>query len=169
MNSLASILPLHPGVTVMFKTTLIAGLTLAAILLGTAHNTRAELSPSLKSSKINPTESTSTNNNRPSEDRRAANDSEQSMKYTRMGWEAQKNGETTTALKYYTQAVELDPNNGYAFMAAGSLLGQTKEGILCMKAAAMLFKQQGNQEGYTASINLLGEWGIPEEEIATAE
>jgi tetratricopeptide (TPR) repeat protein len=154
----------------MFRTTLISGLTLAAILLGTAHNTRAELSPSLKSSNINPTESNRTNNNRPSEDRRAAtNDSEQSMKYTRMGWEAQKNGETTTALKYYTQAVELDPNNGYAFMAAGSLLGQTKEGILCMKAAAMLFKQQGNQEGYTASVNLLGEWGIPEEEIATTE
>jgi tetratricopeptide (TPR) repeat protein len=169
MNSFASILPIHPGITIMFRTTLISCLTLAAILLGTAHNTRAELSPSLKSSPINPVESNRTNNKRPSEDRRVANDSEQSMKYTRMGWESQKNGETTTALKYYTQAVELDPNNGYAFMAAGSLLGQTKEGILCMKAAAMLFKQQGNQEGYTASVNLLGEWGIPEEEIATAE
>ncbi len=152
----------------MFRTTLISGLTLAAILLGTAHSTRAELSPSLNSLTINPT-SNPTNNKRPNQDRRVANNSEQSMKYTRMGWEAQKNGETTTALKYYTQAVEIDPTNAYAFMAAGSLLGQTKEGILCMKAAAMLFKQQGNEEGYTVSVNLLGEWGISEEEIATAE
>lgn len=153
----------------MFKTTLISGLTLAAILLGTAHSTRAELSPSVKSLSIKPIESNRTNNNRPSEDRRVASNSEQSMKYTRMGWEAQKNGETTTALKYYTQAVELDSTNAYAFMAAGSLLGQTKEGILCLKAAAMLFKQQGNQEGYTVSVSLLGEWGISEDEIATAE
>lgn len=149
----------------MFRTTLISGLTLATILLGTAHSTRAELSPSL----INATDSNRTSNERPNQDRRVASDSEQSMKYTRMGWEAQKNGDKTTALKYYTQAVELDPQNGYAFMAAGSLLGQTKEGILCLKAAAMLFKQQGNQEGYTVSVNLLGEWGISEEEIATAE
>jgi tetratricopeptide (TPR) repeat protein len=152
----------------MFRTTLISGLTLASILLGTAYSSRAELSPSFNSLSINPA-SNPTNNKRSNEDRRVANNSEQSMKYTRMGWEAQKNGETTTALKYYTEAVELDPTNGYAFMAAGSLLGQTKEGILCLKAAAMLFKQQGNQEGYTVSVNLLGEWGISEEEIATAE
>jgi tetratricopeptide (TPR) repeat protein len=140
----------------MYRNAFIAGLTLVSILFGTAYSTRAELA----ADTIQNIEPTRTPNNR-----RASSASDRSMRYTRMGFEAQKRGDETKALGYYTKAVEIDPTNAYAFMAAGNLLGDTKEGIICMKAAAVLFKQQENQEGYDAAIGWLQEKGISEDEL----
>jgi tetratricopeptide (TPR) repeat protein len=149
----------------MSKHTLIAGLTLLSVIFVTAHNACAEIAPSVRSLTIRRMDTPTTTTERGNNDRQAYKESEESLKYTRLGWEAQQQGEKETALAYYTKAVEADDHNAYAFMAAGNLLGKTKEGIICMKAAVVLFKEQGNQEGYTASLSWLEVHNIDTSEV----
>lgn len=163
----------------MSKHTLVAGLTLLSVLFATASSTKAELAPHINSLTIksiersntqeraNPVEE-STNaperSNTPERPkrRRLATNSQRSMRYVKLGWEAQKEGEKDQALLYYYKAVKADQNNAYAFMAAGNLIGDTEDGITCMKAAVALFRAQGNQEGYNASTAWLEQRGIAE-------
>ncbi len=159
----------------MPKNTLLAGLTLF-VLFATASGTKAELAPHINSLTIkniersntqeraNPVEE-STNaperSNTPerTKRRRVAANSQRSMRYVKLGWEAQQEGEKDQALLYYYKAVKADKTNAYAFMAAGNLIGDTEDGITCMKAAVALFRAQGNQEGYNASVSWLEQRG----------
>jgi tetratricopeptide (TPR) repeat protein len=149
----------------MSKNTLIAALTLLSVIFVTANNAVAEIAPSARSLTIHRTNTPTTTTERANDARQAYKESEESLRYTRLGWEAQQNGEKERALAYYTKAVEADDHNAYAFMAAGNLLGETKEGIICMKAAVVLFKEQGNQEGYSASLSWLEEHNIDTSEV----
>jgi hypothetical protein len=149
----------------MSKHTLIAGLTLLSVIFVTANNAVAEIAPSVRSLTIKRVDTPSNTTERGNDNRQAYKESEESLRYTRLGWEAQQNGEKESALAYYVKAVEADDHNGYAFMAAGSLLGATKEGIVCMKAAVVLFKEQGNEEGYKASLSWLEENNIDTSEV----
>ncbi len=154
----------------MSKNVLIASLTLISVIFGTAIGTKAELAPNVNSLTIKTIErsndgssSTQPNSNRPQRNnRRVATNSRRSMNYVKLGWEAQKNNDNDQALLYYYKAVKADKTNAYAFMAAGNLLGETDDGITCMKAAVALFKQQGNQEGYNVSLGWLEEHGAAE-------
>jgi tetratricopeptide (TPR) repeat protein len=152
----------------MYKQTVIAGLTLAAISLGTVASARAELANDIDPLTIKRIESQTTSsgnrNNEPvrdtSSDRpQIATNSQQSMLYVKQGWTLQKRGNKRQALVYYYQALKADRTNAVAFLAAGNLLGNTKEGITCMKAAATLFEAQGNREGYDIAMNWLAQRG----------
>lgn len=144
----------------MSKQLLISGLTLLSVLFATATSGSAELAPGVSTLTIKRIEQsktpTRTNN------RQIANASERSMAYVRQGLAAQKAGNDRLALEYYYRAVKIDRTNAVAFMAAGNLLGDTDEGISCMKAAALLFQRQENQEGYEMATNWLAERGASE-------
>jgi hypothetical protein len=148
----------------MFKNPLIAGLTILSVIFVTANNAVAEIAPSARSLTIRHIDTANTTE-RGNDARQAYKENEESLRYTRLAWEAHQRGEKETALAYYTKAVEADDHNAYAFMGAGSLLGETKEGIICMKAAVVLFKEQGNEEGYKASLGWLEEHNIDTSEV----
>jgi hypothetical protein len=151
----------------MSKNTLVAGLTLLSVLLATASSTRAELAPQINSLTIkniersntqeraNPQEPSSTPQRK--KNRQVATNTQKSMKYVKLGWDAQQEGDKDQALLYYYKAVKADKTNAYAFMAAGNLIGHNEDGNTCMKAAVTLFRAQGNKEGYTAATNWLQE------------
>jgi tetratricopeptide (TPR) repeat protein len=167
----------------MYKNTLIAGLTLLSICFATASSTRAELARDVNSLTIKSIERSTTNrdrSNQPQQDNPNQTQQErntqpqernsqsqernnqpqvsrkqQSMRYVQLGWAAQKRGQQRQALIYYYQAVKLDQTNAVAFLAAGNLLGETEEGITCVKAAVTLFRSQGNREGYDIARNWL--------------
>jgi hypothetical protein len=156
----------------MSKNTLVAALTLLSVLFATASSTKAELSPRINSLTIKNIERSNTqeranpsieesNPQEPSnapqrkKNRRVATNSQRSMKYVTLGWEAQQEGDKDQALLYYYKAVKADKTNAYAFMAAGNLIGHNEDGITCMKAAATLFRAQGNKEGYVAATSWL--------------
>ena len=149
----------------MSKNTLIAGLTLLSVIFVTANNAVAELAPNVRSLTIQRMDTPSTTTEGGNDNRQAYKENEESLRYTRLGWESQQKGEKEEALAYYVKAVEIDDHNAYAYMAAGSLLGETKEGIVCMKAAVVLFKEQENQEGYQASLAWLEEHNIDTSEV----
>jgi hypothetical protein len=162
----------------MYKNTFIAGLTLLSICFATASSTRAELARDVNSLTIKSIERSTTNSdrsNQPQQDNpsqsqpqernsqpqernsqpQVSRKSQQSMRYVQLGWAAQKRGQQRQALLYYYQAVKLDQTNAVAFLAAGNLLGETEEGITCVKAAVALFRSQGNREGYDIARNWL--------------
>jgi tetratricopeptide (TPR) repeat protein len=162
----------------MYKNTFIAGLTLLSICFATASSTRAELARDVNSLTIKSIERSTTNSdrsNQPQQDNptqtqpqernsqpqernnqpQVSRKSQQSMRYVQLGWAAQKRGQQRQALLYYYQAVKLDQTNAVAFLAAGNLLGETEEGITCVKAAVSLFRSQGNREGYEIARNWL--------------
>jgi hypothetical protein len=157
----------------MSKNTLVAGLTLLSVLFATASSTKAELAPQINSLTIRNIERSNTqeranpsseqSNPQPSntperkKSRRVATNTQRSMKYVKLGWDAQQEGDKDQALLYYYKAVKADKTNAYAFMAAGNLIGHNEDGNTCMKAAATLFRAQGNKEGYTAATNWLQE------------
>jgi hypothetical protein len=156
----------------MSKHTLIAGLTLLSILFATASSTKAELAPQINSLTIKNIERSNTqeranppepsNTPRRKKNRQVATNSQKSMEYVRFGWGAEQFSEKKRALLYYYKAIKADQTNAYAFMAAGNLIGHNEDGHTCMKAAAALFRVQGNQEGYTAATNWLREGGESE-------
>ncbi len=163
----------------MSKNTLVAGLTLLSVLVATASSTKAELAPQINSLTIRNIERSNTqeranpsieesnpqapaNTPRRKKSRRVATNTRQSMKYVKLGWDAQQEGDKDQALLYYYKAVQSDKTNGYAFMAAGNLLGHTEDGHTCMKAAVALFRAQGNKEGYNAAVNWLQEGNAAE-------
>jgi hypothetical protein len=151
----------------MSKNILVAGLTLLSVLLATASSTKAELAPQINSLTIkniersntqeraNPQEPSSTPQRK--KNRQVATNTQKSMKYVKLGWDAQQEGDKDQALLYYYKAVKADKTNAYAFMAAGNLIGHNEDGNTCMKAAVTLFRAQGNKEGYTAATNWLQE------------
>jgi hypothetical protein len=144
----------------MSKQILISGLTLLSVLFATATGGSAELAPGVSTLTIKRIEQSKTpvrTNNR-----QVASASERSMAYVRQGLAAQKTGNDRLALEYYYLAVKLDRTNAVAFMAAGNLLGDTDEGISCMKAAALLFQRQENQQGYELATSWLAEHGASE-------
>lgn len=143
----------------MSKHLLVCGLTLVSVILATAEVAPAELAPNVNSLTIqtaNPAKTPASTNNK---QRQLAADSESSMRYVRRGLTAQKQGDERQALLFYYEALKLDRTNAVAFMAAGNLLGDTEEGITCMRAAALLFQQQQNQEGYEMATSWLQERG----------
>ena len=145
------------GISVMFKSTFVSSLTLISVLLATATSTHAELAPRINSLTIQNIESQAApevNN----DDGQLSADHEQSMKYVQLGWAAQKKGQNEQALVYYDKALKLEETNAYAFMAVATLLGGTKDGITCMKAALVLFEQQENQEGVEIATAWLREY-----------
>jgi hypothetical protein len=159
----------------MSKNTLVAGFTLLSVLLATASSTKAELAPQINSLTIKNIERSNTqeranpsNEREPSntpqrkKSRRVAANTKKSMQYVKLGWDAQQEGDKDQAILYYYEAVKADKTNPYAFMAAGNLIGHTEDGHTCMRAAALLFRAQGNQEGYAAATNWLQEGGAAE-------
>jgi hypothetical protein len=76
---------------------------------------------------------------------------EKSMAYVQSGYEAEEAGNKELALSSYDTAVKIDPSNGYAFLLAGRLLGDTD----CIKIALELFKAQGDRTGYKLAYELL--------------
>jgi hypothetical protein len=144
----------------MSKQLLISGLTLLSVLFATATSGSAELAPGVSTltiKRIERAKAPQSNYNR-----QVASASERSMAYVRQGLAAQRAGNDRQALEYYYVAVKIDRTNAVAFMAAGNLLGDTDEGISCMKAAALLFQRQENQEGYEMATNWLAERGASE-------
>jgi tetratricopeptide (TPR) repeat protein len=156
----------------MYKNTFIAGLTLLSICFATVSSTRAELARDVNSLTIKSIERSTTSrdrSNQPQQDtptqsqpqertsqpQVSSKSQQQSMRYVQLGWAAQKRGQQRQALLYYYQAVKLDQTNAVAFLAAGNLLGETEEGITCVKAAVALFRSQGNREGYEIARNWL--------------
>ncbi len=157
------------------KNTFLTGLTLATLVLATATSATAELAPRINSLTIkniersnspersntqersNPQERSNaperTNRRRP----RVATNSQKSMEYVKLGWAAQKKGDKDEALRYYLKAVQTDKTNAYAFMAGGALIGHNEDGTVCMQAAAKLFRDQGNEEGYKVAKAWLAE------------
>lgn len=159
----------------MSKNIFIAGLTLISIFLASATSTRAELARDINSLTIQNIERSTTNtgrsttntersttNNERGSQRQIATNTQQSMRYVQQGWAAQKSGNERQALLYYYRAVKIDRTNGVAFLAAGNLLGETEEGVTCVKAAANLFRAQGNQEGFDLAMGWLQEHGVPD-------
>jgi tetratricopeptide (TPR) repeat protein len=153
----------------MSKHILLSGLTLVSVILATAANSYAELAPGISPLTIKRIERSQTperNNNRTYNNnynnRQVATNSERSMQYVRLGLASQKRGNERQALIHYYSALKLDQTNAVAFMAAGNLLGETEEGITCMKAAVILFQRQGNQEGYELATAWLQERGVGE-------
>jgi tetratricopeptide (TPR) repeat protein len=150
----------------MYKNIVIASLTLASVLLASISSTRAELASDINSLTIKRIERSVTNTTTTTPireqgtQRQVATNSQQSMKYVQQGWAAQKRGNQRQALIYYHQAVKLDQTNAVAFLAAGNLLGETEEGVTCVRAAVVLFQAQGNQEGYRIAVNWLEEHGV---------
>jgi hypothetical protein len=144
----------------MSKQLLISGLTLLSVLFATATSGSAELAPGVSTLTIKRIERAKAPQR--SYNRQVASASERSMAYVRQGLAAQKDGNNRLALDYYYRAVKLDRTNAVAFMAAGNLLGDTDEGISCMKAAALLFQRQENQEGYEMATSWLAERGASE-------
>jgi cytochrome c-type biogenesis protein CcmH/NrfG len=137
------------------KNLLLAGFTLISISFATATSVKAEFSPTsgLKLTTIEDvTNEESTSERTP---KRVATNSQQSMRYLSLGVAAHEKGQQVEALQYYVKAIESDSTNAYAFMAAGTILGGSKEGILCMKAARMLFQEQGNRDGYAIATRWL--------------
>jgi tetratricopeptide (TPR) repeat protein len=141
------------------KNSFLTGLTLATFVFATTSTSAtAELAPQINSLIIKNIERSNPqvrSNIRESSttpelgnSSRVATNSEKSMEYVKLGWAAQKNGDNDKALRYYLKAVNTDPKNAYAFMAGANLIGHNEDGITCMKAAAKLFREQGNEEGY---------------------
>ncbi len=153
------------------KNSFLTGLTLASLLLATATSATAELAPQINSLTIKNIERSNTqersnqerSNQEPSntpqrkKSRRVATNSQKSMEYVKRGWAAQKKGDKDEALRYYLKAVQTDKTNAYAFMAGGNLIGHNEDGIICMKAAAKLFRDQGNEEGVKVANAWLAE------------
>jgi tetratricopeptide (TPR) repeat protein len=137
-----------PSITVMSKNIFISGLTFISVLLGTINNAHAALTFSADTIGIVQAGTKESNN---------STTADRSMKYVDLGIAAQKRGQDRQALLYYHQALKIDETNAYAFMGAATLLGATEEGIACMKAAATLFQEQDNQEGFEVAINWLNE------------
>jgi tetratricopeptide (TPR) repeat protein len=141
------------------KNSFLTGLTLATLVLATASSATAELAPQINSLTIkniersntqeraNPPENSNTPE-RPTRRRRVATNSQKSMEYVKRGWAAQKKGDKDEALRFYLKAVQTDKTNAYAFMAGASVIGHNEDGTVCMQAAAKLFRDQGNEEGY---------------------
>lgn len=132
----------------MSKNIFISGLTFISVLLGAVNNAHAALTFSTDTISIVQA-GTKESKNPTTADR--------SMKYVDLGIAAQKRGQDRQALLYYHQALKIDETNAYAFMGAATLLGANDEGITCMKAAATLFQEQDNPEGYEVAMNWLNE------------
>jgi hypothetical protein len=140
------------------KNLLLAGFTLISISFATVTSVKAEFSPSYQL-KINTTIKEITDEETTSE--RAPNRGA-SMRYLSLGVAAYKKGQNVEALQYYVKAIESDATNAYAFMGAGTILGSSKEGILCMKAARLLFQEQGDREGYAIATQWLQSYAVAE-------
>lgn len=145
----------------MSKQLIISGLTFISVAFASITSTHAELARGVNSLSIKNVGTATTNQRRndPPKQQIASN-SEQSMRYVRLGMTAQKRGDERQALLYYYQAVKIDQTNAVAFLAAGNLLGETEDGIICIKAAVALFQVQGNQQGYDLAMSWLDERGI---------
>jgi tetratricopeptide (TPR) repeat protein len=143
----------------MYKNTIIASLTFISVLLIAVASTRAEIAKDVNSLTIKKIERSTTTRDSGNEQRQVSPKAQQSMKYVQLGWAAQKRGNERQALIYYHKAVKLDQTNAIAFLAAGNLLGETEEGVTCVRAAVVLFQSQGNQEGYEIAMNWLQEHG----------
>ena len=146
----------HSKITVMFKQISIAG-ALISLLLATTTNARAELAPTANSLAIHRIEQpTATHRYQ----QQIASAGDRSMGYVKMGMDAEKQGDSAQALEYYYQAVTADNTNATAFLLAGNLLGETEDGIACIKAAGVLFQAQENQEGYELAMTWLQEHNV---------
>jgi tetratricopeptide (TPR) repeat protein len=145
----------------MSKHILIAGLTLVSVFFSSATSSHAEIAGNVNSLTIQNIERVPDDAPLDEPTPRSTIDvNKRSLRYTELGFSAQKKGKKEEALGYYVKAVETDPANAYAFMLAGTLLGATKEGIVCMKAAATIFRQKGDREGYDLAINWLEVNGV---------
>ena len=145
----------------MSKQLIISGLTFISVIFASATSTHAELARGVNSLTIQNVSRSTINqrrNNPPKQ--QIASNTEQSMRYVRLGISAQRQGDERQALLYYYQAVKIDQTNAVAFFAAGNLLGETEDGIICVKAAVALFQVQGNQDGYDLASSWLNERGI---------
>jgi cytochrome c-type biogenesis protein CcmH/NrfG len=158
----------------MQRNILISGLTILSVLFVTATSIKAELAPGvdLKIQNIERDADTETEEPQaaPAPTRKRQNsrrnsgqlavDSQRSIEYVQLGWAEYKKGNERQALIHYYSAIKLDRTNALAFLAAGTLLGETEEGIACMKAAALLFHAQKNQKGYDLATTWLEQHGI---------
>jgi tetratricopeptide (TPR) repeat protein len=142
----------------MSKHIFISGLTFVSILIATASDTHAKLAPNANSLTIQQLDRSIPQQS--SRHPQIASAGDRSMKYVEMGMAAQKEGDEKQALEYYYQAVKIDQTNAVAFLLAGNLLGDTEDGIACVKAAGVLFQVQENQEGYELAMTWLKEHGV---------
>lgn len=139
-------------IVAMFRKAIISSLTLITISLGATGNARAELSHQAIDLV-----------NRPQQRIAQANDSRyRSMIYVQKGLQAQQQGNITDAVFNYYQAIEIDSMNPSAFMGIGMLLGETQEGILSVKTAALLYQSEGNRDGAKLAMSWLQLRGIIE-------
>lgn len=85
-------------------------------------------------------------------------DREKSMEYLKVGYKAQEEGNEELALANYYTALKVDHSNGYGYLLIGQMLGNTEDGINCVKAAIELFKAEGDRDGYQLAVGLLKEF-----------
>jgi tetratricopeptide (TPR) repeat protein len=83
-----------------------------------------------------------------------------SNKYLRLGIEAQEAENPDLALKYYAEAVTIDPENANAWLWTGTLLGKSPMGIKALKLSALLFQIQEDSKGFETAIAWLHEFGV---------
>jgi tetratricopeptide (TPR) repeat protein len=158
----------------MQRNIFISGLTLLSVLFVTATSIRAELASdvNLKIQNIErdadieteetQEEPTPKRQNPRRKSRQLAANSERSMEYVQLGVQAYEAGDKEKAILYYYEAVKIDETNGYAFMGAAVVAGATKDGIICMKTAAALFKIQKNQKAYDVATRWLERYDAAE-------
>lgn len=152
----------------MQRNIFISGLTILSVLFATVTSVKAELASDVNLLKIQnierdadtaaeePTEEpTPKKSNRRQNNSQLAANSARSMEYVQLGVQAHKAGDREKAILYYYEAVKLDETNGYAFMGAAMVAGGTKDGITCMKTAAVLFKIQKNSQLYDLATRWL--------------
>jgi hypothetical protein len=141
-------------VIVMIRNAILSSFTLLAIILGETGNARADLSRQA----IDLVSSLNQNIAQVNQNHKLAqlNDSRyRSMLYVKQGLIAQRQGNITDAAFNYYQAIQIDSINPHAFMGIGMLLGNTQEGLDCIKTAAILFDAEGDREGHKLAMDWL--------------
>jgi hypothetical protein len=145
----------------MLKNIIVSSLTLAAIVFGTTSNASANLSLQAID-LVNRPHPSIAQLNRHNHLAQANDLRDRSMSLVEQGLAAQEAGNEIEAMLLYVQAVEIDMTNPAAFMAAGNLLGNTKEGTQLVQAAAILFNAEQNETGYKLAMSWLAEHGVSE-------
>jgi hypothetical protein len=80
---------------------------------------------------------------------------DRSMKYIKIGYEAEQAGDEELALLNYYTSATIDPTNGYAYLMAGRLIGNNESGIQLVNISMELFKAEQDMQGYQLARKLL--------------
>jgi tetratricopeptide (TPR) repeat protein len=139
------------------KTITIAILAIVPLSLNFSLVVRAE--PPINSGNIaqkivqNPFQSSSEEESTDDSDPQMSATRQRCFEYLKTGWELEESGNKDEALEHYKKAIDVEPDNGWAWLFAGHLLGDTD----CVEKALDLFKQQDDAKGQKLALEVLQE------------